>query len=245
MKIRPNGGFTLIELLVAIAITAILASLSIPALQNMQRRSKQVAQVNNVKQIILGLKLFAGENNGLYPQVGDAIIATKSDGTSKEGLISNISTTAFDALIPKYISSENIFFNSARTDKIEPNENQELANEENVYSYVYGLNSRSKGTAPLVLEEVTSQGLSIPSHPWLHDRKIIVGFNDGSVVTHFLIANQPGGTIMQSQTSAMDNILADSTGEEGGGLLPIGDTVEIGGTGTEPVFTPGVCPCQQ
>ena len=62
---KKHAGFTLIELLVVIAIIAILAALLLPALTKAKVRAKGVQCMNNLRQMMIGWKMYADDHDDL------------------------------------------------------------------------------------------------------------------------------------------------------------------------------------
>lgn len=69
-----NGlrGFTLIELLVVIAIIALLLSVVLPGLRKAKMQARSLVCASNIRQLSLGMKVYATSNNGKIMPFGEA-----------------------------------------------------------------------------------------------------------------------------------------------------------------------------
>ena len=79
-----DTAFTLIELLVVIAIIAILAALLLPALSVAKQRAWSISCNSNLHQIGLGMRMFANDNNEVYPESGGNIYWGAIDAGTKK-----------------------------------------------------------------------------------------------------------------------------------------------------------------
>jgi len=75
MKGTPPAAFTLIELLVVIAIIALLAAMLLPALASAKAASMKTKCSSNLRQLGLGITLFADDNLQNFPPAGIQSIA--------------------------------------------------------------------------------------------------------------------------------------------------------------------------
>lgn len=64
---KPHRAFTLIELLVVIAIIGILASLLLPTLGSAKNQAGKATDLNNLRQIMFAMNLYASENSDVMP----------------------------------------------------------------------------------------------------------------------------------------------------------------------------------
>jgi prepilin-type N-terminal cleavage/methylation domain-containing protein len=202
MKRALQRGFTLIELLVVITIIAILASLAVPTFGVIQDMANQTSTSNNCRQIIMAMKIFAQENNSIYPD------SYNNPNTGGQAVTAN---DAFRVLLQEeVIQDERIF--GAKASMYQPDGNigtapgydQALQAGENHWAMTQGQTTSSNGIMPLVFENplapswppnwnCDAAGQLKPGRTW-RGGKVIIGRNDNSVNVEQL-ASKRGGSV--------------------------------------------------
>jgi prepilin-type N-terminal cleavage/methylation domain-containing protein len=173
-----SRGFTLIELLVVIAIIAILAVVLLPVLGEAKDQAVRTVDVNNLKQLILGLSLYSDDNQD--NSVWSNWLA--GDQSNRQGWLYTINVDAsgpsqFDpptgALWPILLNSNSYF---CPRDKSSPN-----FSERDQQSSTYVMNGAVNGYNRVIYPAVKStrmppQGIVF----WEPDENDLGNFNDGA-----------------------------------------------------------------
>ena len=122
---RLEQGFTLIELLVVITIIAILASAAVPTFNSVQDKANQASTAGNAKQIIAALRLYAGDNNGSYPDSDKAEEPSSSNKAFALLIKADIlnDERIFGAKSSKYFPDNNVGEAPEYAEALEPGEN--------------------------------------------------------------------------------------------------------------------------
>lgn len=171
-----KAAFTLMELLVVIAIIALLVGIAGPALSIATLTAKASAAAANARQIGITLKVYAQDNDGLYPD--------RRDMTN--------SNEAFRELFPAYTQVETNFVVSSSPvgkkvdNKIEP-EARVLERGENHWAYIAGLSDSSHPLWPLIVDHTNGSGFygpaeTQPGGTWRGGKAVVIRC-DGSAAT--------------------------------------------------------------
>jgi hypothetical protein len=134
---------------------------------SVQERGKQTKDMSNGKQIVLGLKQFAVDHNGVFPNKVPDVVSSDYDAGATTLAGTNFSNDAFWWLFPNYLTSEDIFSVGGSAWSPNPPNNildpstatgrtDTLATGECGYEYVSALNDTSNPQFPLIMDAGTS-----------------------------------------------------------------------------------------
>lgn len=243
MKRALQRGFTLIELLVVITIIAILASLAVPTFNVIQDMANQTSAANNCRQIIMAMKIFANDNNSIYPDTYN------NPQTGGQALTAN---DAFRVLIQEEIIQDERIF-GAKASMFQPDNNigtapsfdQALQANENHWALTQGQTTSSNGIMPLVYENplapswppqwnCDAAGQPKPGRAW-RGGKIIIGRNDNSVNVESLATKKGPSVGPKAMTGGYDIFTMASQNQPQQVLNILGGGMQ--GTGGDPSFT--------
>jgi prepilin-type N-terminal cleavage/methylation domain-containing protein/prepilin-type processing-associated H-X9-DG protein len=139
---RKSTGFTLVELLVVIGIIALLISILLPSLAKARKMANVVACASNLRQIVLGMQIYASQNNGCIPGsplTTSAFLFTNPGPVGATSPFYTLNATWSNSNCPNVVSSMDWMSPIAATMGIKFDTNGSVIDRLTRYSYLEGL----------------------------------------------------------------------------------------------------------
>jgi competence protein ComGC len=191
MREQRQTGFTLIEALVLIAVVCILLALVPYASPRKSAQARRVACTSNLKQVGLGLRLFANDHGGKLPW----LLSTNNGGSRELAMASAV--FAHFAAASNELVTPKILRCPADKERMSAESFPRLSNHNLSYFVSVDAELAGTNTAPALMtgDRNISGGTSLS--PWLqlvstnsemtwtkdiHQQAGNIGFNDGSVL---------------------------------------------------------------
>jgi prepilin-type N-terminal cleavage/methylation domain-containing protein len=212
---KNSAGFTLIELLVVISIIAVLASISLPVFTTVQERGAQTKDLSNAKQIGLACKLYAGDNDGKFPDKD----GQQADPPTTALTSASTSNQAFACLIPSYVPTEKIFYlaKSAWSPNV-PDEKTAASGDRceassNNFAYELGMTDTSNPSFPLIADAPTTGGAtavysttpSAKGGVWKGKKAVVIRCDISGSLENCVVNASAGTSVVQGPTGTGTN----------------------------------------
>ncbi len=190
-----TNSFTLIEMLVVIAILGILAAILLPALAASKEQGKTKQCLSNEHQISLGMRMYADDSHGFYPESGGALpwyfIDTTTHQTAWMEQIISYTKNISVYHCPNDLQTKFSYFNGARAAYIAAGSNYAAVDTKRIFFPVaYVLSGDVSGTNYFQVNDadkddytqncVGGPGNGVPAVNWqIHNKGQNVLFEDG------------------------------------------------------------------
>jgi len=155
-RTSKSRGFTIVELIVIVFIIGILVSIAVPVFASIQRKAKLNKSLQQAKQISLGLRVYAADNDGLYPVGMNAneALAEIIDYLETEKIF-YVAGSAWHGKGRFSLGPDNMWETS------EPKQGKALEAGENHYAYAVGYTDATSARFPLLASGFTKDQVGV------------------------------------------------------------------------------------
>ena len=219
---KSSKGFTIIELLVVIAIVGVLAAILLPVLSKAREKARITKCASNVRQISMGLIMYANENEDRFPR--DPRGSAYSGSPAMRGLNLLFDTYITDGRVFNCPSDANVTDDqSAGANASIPGGAQEFTKGQCSYGYDM-MHTQMDATSVALVADRPPEGITLDdtatSNSPNHDGR---GQNVGYVDGHVEFVDSPlAGWHSGGAGGVRDNIYTNTADDS--------DTVSAGGT---------------